>query len=134
VDCSDTIADTIIRKEQAAELENPSGCFARESEVLSFDNDGHLVSRRLADLHVGDRVASVDASGQVSTTHVIFVHDHLHEGATRILHFMDGYGHPSYYELTGAHLVPTALDCRGNFFAIGNIAWHLHSSSTRFCF
>jgi hypothetical protein len=113
LDCSDTIADTIIRKEQAKELENPSGCFAQASGVLAFDQDEHLTTRQLSDLRVGDRIASMDHRGHLSATNVVFIHDHLHPADTFVLHYLDSEGVSRRYELTGAHAVPTALKCHG---------------------
>ena len=114
LDCSDTIADTIIRKEQAKELENPSGCFARASEIVAVDQAGQLLTRKLSDLRVGDRIASMDYRGHVSATEVVFLHDHTHPSETLALHFLDANGGSRRYELTGAHAVPTALDCHGD--------------------
>ena len=111
VDCADTIAQMIIREEQAKSADQGSGCFALDSKVQLVDEHGRSVTRRLGDVQVGDRLASMGKSGHVSSSPVIFIHDHVHESSTVILHFQDRTGAQARYQLTGAHAVPTAFTC-----------------------
>jgi hypothetical protein len=112
-DCSDTIALQIIRKKQQEGGNDDAGCFAHNNEALVLDTSGNLMRRRLSDVQVGDHVGSIDKQGKLSTTQVVFIHDHLEPSNTVILHFLDWAGVPTQYELTPSHAVPTSWSCDG---------------------
>eukprot|EP00277_Geminigera_cryophila_P043999 CAMPEP_0173077670 /NCGR_PEP_ID=MMETSP1102-20130122/13454_1 /TAXON_ID=49646 /ORGANISM="Geminigera sp., Strain Caron Lab Isolate" /LENGTH=216 /DNA_ID=CAMNT_0013948381 /DNA_START=139 /DNA_END=786 /DNA_ORIENTATION=+ len=100
IDCGDTIAGQIIRKEQLSALAAGDGCFAIDSQVHLVRTSLHpphaharrLGAVRISDVEIGDVVRSVDAAGRDSATTVVFVHDHVLPSATVVLHFVGAAG------------------------------------------
>jgi len=126
IDCSDTIAEQIIRKEQLSALAAGDGCFSIDSQVHLVRTSPHpphaharrLGAVRISDVEIGDVVRSVDAAGRDSATTVVFVHDHVLPSATVVLHFVGAAGAPVRYELTGAHMVPIVMACEESLCTI----------------
>ena len=126
IDCGDTIAGQIIRKEQLSALAAGDGCFAIDSQVHLVRTSLHpphaharrLGAVRISDVEIGDVVRSVDAAGRDSATTVVFVHDHVLPSATVVLHFVGAAGAPVRYELTGAHMVPIVMACEESLCTI----------------